>query len=247
MPRKIGILVVNTDVSDFAHRHPFDDVKFARLIHAVRPQWQIIGYPVKDGVFPYDVHACDGFVITGSPASVNGKDAWIEELMAFIRQLDAAGVATVGCCFGHQAIAKALGGTVATNPAGWGFGVSPTAFNVFASWMQPALPVLNLYAAHNEQVTVLPPGAEVLGGDAACPYGAFRIGTTFFTTQYHPEITRDFFEGIIEEYGPHVGAGETKRAQAQMETPTDSLIFAEWMARFLEMPRSAKPNPHPPG
>lgn len=240
MTRQIGILVTNTDESEFAQRHPKDGEKFTRLIQAARPEWRVKVYSVKDGQFPATPHACDGYVITGSPASVNGAAPWIAALMEFIRRLEAAKVPTVGCCFGHQAIAKALGGTVARNAGGWGFGVSPTRFLRHESWMQPDRPELNLYSAHSEQVTALPEGAEVLGGDAFCPVSSFRVGNTFFTTEYHPEMTCDFFVALTKEIEGYVGQDVAARARQQAKTPADGAIFGEWMAKFLEMPRPSR-------
>jgi GMP synthase-like glutamine amidotransferase len=234
---RVGVLVTNTDDSDFAHRHPKDGEKFAKLLNTVRPSWQIKIYQVKDGTFPNRSDECDGYVITGSPASVNAGDRWIEQLLQFIRALYSANLPTVGCCFGHQAIAKALGGEVTRSSKGWGFGVSPTHFTVNKSWMNPESQNLNLYAAHTEQVTRLPAGAEVLGGDNFCPIGSFAIGNTFFTTEYHPEMSSDFFSELVDEYESYIGKDVAERAREQAKTPVDSILFAEWMAKFLEMQR----------
>jgi GMP synthase-like glutamine amidotransferase len=235
--RRIGILVTNTDESAFAQRHPKDGEKFTRLLNSVRPGWEVAVYTVKDGVFPVDIGECDGYVITGSPASVNGSDAWIARLLDLIRELDRARKPAVGCCFGHQAIALALGGKVERNLKGWGFGVAPTHFGRRESWMQPPARTLRLFAAHNEQVTELPAGAVVLGGNDHCPVGSFRVGGHFFTTEYHPEMTPEFLTALAHEIEGYVGSDLAARARAEARQPTDGAVFAEWMARFLEMER----------
>ncbi len=235
----IGILVTNTDNSDFAQKHPDDGEKFTRLLQQVRPEWQYRIYDCTEGVLPASANACDGYVIGGSPASVNDDDAWIGGLLDFIRLLHATKTPAVGCCFGHQAIATALGGTVGKNPGGWGFGVAITNFSEQLHWMQPADKTLNLYAAHGEQVTVLPPEAKVVGGDAFCPTASMVVGKHFFTTEYHPEMTKEFFVELTHAFEKYIGKEIAEVARAQAETPTDGLHFAEWMARFLEMPRTA--------
>ena len=235
--RRIGILVTNTDESDFAGRHPKDGEKFTRLVHSVRPDWEVAVFLVKDGEFPGDGQDCDGYVITGSPASVHDARPWIPRLLDLIRQLDTAQVPTVGACFGHQAIALALGGKVGRNPGGWGFGVASTHFGVRESWMEPWAQTLNLFAAHNEQVTQLPPGAVVMGGSDFCPVGSFRFGHHIFTTEYHPEMTPEFFTALSHEIEPYVGKAIAERAREEAKVKTDGAIFAEWMAKFLEMPR----------
>ena len=76
--------------------------------------------------------------------------------MEFIQDLDRHRTPTVGACFGHQAIAVALGGRVGKNPKGWGLGIAPTRFLRHLRWMDPAHPKLDLYSAHNEQVLEMP-------------------------------------------------------------------------------------------
>jgi GMP synthase-like glutamine amidotransferase len=236
---RIGILVTNTDDSAFARRQPKDGEKFADLIHAVRPGWEIVAYSCIDNVFPARVEDCNGYVITGSPASVNGKEPWIANLLAFIRKLDAARKPTAGACFGHQAIAKALGGEVAKSERGWGFGVAETHFTRHEDWMEPKADRLRLFAAHTEQVTKLPPGAVLLGGDAFCHVGSFKVGEHFFTTEYHPEMTPGFFTALADEFSGAIGQEMATKAQQQAKGQVDNALFAEWMARFFEMDRQA--------
>ena len=76
----LAILMTNTDESAFAQAHPKDGEKFAALIHAVRPDWSCDVFAVKDGVFPDDLAAFDGVMVTGSPASVHDDEPWIGRL-----------------------------------------------------------------------------------------------------------------------------------------------------------------------
>ena len=227
----------NTDVSHFAQQHPLDGEKFTSLIHAVRPDWTVKIYDATQGVLPASPNECDGYVMTGSPASVNEDQPWMVDLFTFIRTLDSAKVPAVGCCFGHQAIAKAMGGQVSRNPGGWSFGTAETHFQKRETWMQPASAALTLFSAHNEQVTVLPKGAVVLGANTFCPAASYHIGTQFFTTQYHPEMTPAFMMALSHEIAPYVGDAMAEDARKQAEGPTHGVEFAEWMACFLELPR----------
>jgi GMP synthase-like glutamine amidotransferase len=233
----IGILVTNTDRSAFAASHPRDGEKFTMLMKAVRPNWNYKAYDCTQGVFPTWPDECDGYIIGGSPSSVNDSDPWIAMLFDFIRKLNAAKIPTVGCCFGHQAIAKALGGTVGKNPGGWGFGVSPTHFTQQFEWMQPQAQVLHLYAAHGEQVLHVPAKARVIGGDDFCPTASLLVGDHFLTTEYHPEMTKDFFVGLTHAFEKYIGRDVAERARLAAERPAEGQHFAEWMARFLEMKR----------
>ena len=231
---RIAVLVTNTDRSDFAARHPRDGEKFRALLRGVRPAWQVSDFDLTLGEFPDSLAGFDGVVIGGSPASVHDSDDWIAGLGPLIRQIVAAGTPVFGACFGHPAIARALGGTVADNPGGWVLGVTTTRITAQAPWMVGPATALRLNAAHTEQVTALPPGAEVLSGNDECPFGTYRIGTSVFATQYHPEMTDDFIAALVEEFGPALSPGLHAKARASLAPPADTALFAEWIARFFE-------------
>jgi GMP synthase-like glutamine amidotransferase len=224
---RIGILVTNTDRSEFAKERPSDGEKFATLLKQVRPDWTYVPVEVKDGEFPKHVFDFDGYVIGGSPSSANDNDTWIKQLLEFIREVDEAKVPTIGICFGHQAIAKALGGEVKKGPDGWGYGVAET-------WFEPLQKSLKLHAAHKEQVVKVPEGAEVIGGNEFCPIGAYAKGKHIFATQYHPELTEEFMVDLTTEMAGVLGESVVQKARSEFKGQTQSVEFAEWMAKFLE-------------
>ena len=80
-------------------------------------QWKL--YVAEKGQFPTEneLKTFHGFYITGSGHSVNDDtQGWIKQLESFIRQAHTLKKPKVfGTCFGHQAIAKALGGKVGSN------------------------------------------------------------------------------------------------------------------------------------
>lgn len=230
----LAILMANTDESDFAAAHPRDGAKFTALIQAVRPDWTTQVFAVKDGEFPTDLTAFDGAMITGSPASVHDKAPWIADLLALIRQMTAARLPLFGACFGHQAIALALGGQVGPNPGGWVFGRTETHVTDPAPWMDPLPQSTGLYAAHVEQVTAMPTDARALTTSPECPVGGFAIGAHVYTTQYHPEMSPAFIAALIEHLKDDKPADVIARARASLDSPADTQPFAESIARFFE-------------
>jgi GMP synthase-like glutamine amidotransferase len=222
----IAILVTNTDESAFAQAHPKDGEKFATLLGAVRRDWRFSVFSVKDGVFPTTLDGVDGVIITGSPASVHNQDAWVGRLMGLIREMVAQGMPLFGACFGHQAIALALGGTVVRNPGGWVLGLVDT--------QMAGLGNVGLYAAHLEQVTVMPEGAKVVGSTPGCAVAAMAMGDRVLTTQYHPEMTHDFIAALVEELATKLPVGVIARARASLGRRADTGRMAAHMVGFLE-------------
>ena len=238
----IAVLLTNNDTSAFAAHFPNDGQKVVQLLQPLRPDWTYEVVPVKDGELPASPADFDGYVITGSPASVNDDSLpWVGPLLDFIRAVDAARQPLIGLCFGHQAVARALGGQVARNAAGWGLGTAPTHWQSTRAWMQPAQSTTTLMAAHNEQVTRMPEGAECLGGSDFCPIGSMQIGQHIWTTQFHPEMPLVFMQALLRYLDDKLDADTLARAHASLQQAADVPLFGQWMAQFIEHARNTRP------
>lgn len=227
----IAILDSNTDDSAFAQRHDTETEKFRKLLGRHRPDWQFTEVDVVAGDLPDGPDAFEGYIVTGSPASVNDPHPWVAGLLDFIRRTASEGAPLYGTCFGHQAIAKALGGTVEKNPQGWEFGRIETV--LIQPWDGATLP-LSLYAAHNEQVTALPPMARQSGETPGCSNAAFAIGRKVWTTQYHPEMTGPFVTALVDEYAPDLPVDVAARARASLAKPADEDAISLSIIAFFE-------------
>lgn len=234
----LGLLVTNTDDSAFAASHPHDSEKFASLIAQVRPDWRVTAFDLPAGQFPTANASCDGWMIGGSPASVHDDLPWIARLLDLIRHLVAQRQPIFAACFGHQAVALALGGQVGRNPDGWKLGLADMNFRQ-NRWL-PKGP-LSQYAAHLEQVTRLPDSAKVLAVSDHCPVASFAIGDHVFTTQYHPEMTYGFIKALVDEIAAKLPAGVADAARASLTRQADTATFAETIARFYETATPARP------
>ncbi|MEM1234684.1 MAG: type 1 glutamine amidotransferase [Pseudomonadota bacterium] len=221
---RIAILMANTDESDFADQHPKDGEKFTALMELARPDWSYPIFSVKDAQFP-TLDQMDGAIITGSPASVQEGLWWMTRLEALVRQMFHSKVPVFGACFGHQIIARALGGRVGDNPQG------PVTGVVTAEYADQTMPV---YASHTEQVIELPAGTETHARAEGCEIAGFRVGTLIETTQYHPEMTSDFFAALLEEYGPDLPEGVVAEARASMSIRPSRARWADHIAAFFE-------------
>lgn len=233
----IAVLDANTDRSAFAARHPDEAGKFGDLMAGVAPDWRFTGFKVDDGVFPGTLAGFDGLVVSGSPASANDPDPWVDRLMDLLRSAHGQGMPMFGACFGHQAIARALGGRVGRNRQGWVLGRAETDNHSPAPWMDQAPAQSAHHAAHTEQVVELPPGARLLGGRADCVAGHLAVGNRVFTTQYHPEITVPFMDDLIGVMVPKLSEVELATARDSMGRSYDHQLFARWIKGFFDQAR----------
>ena len=173
----------------------------------------------------------DGWLITGSRHGAYEDHPWIPPLEALIRQIRDSGRPLIGVCFGHQIIAQALGGTVEKFPGGWAVG---------RQTYQYGGRDVAVNAWHQDQVTTLPEGATVLGGNAFAPHAFLGYGDTIWTCQPHPEFDSAFIDGLLTHRAPgNVPQHLIDGAAERLDQPTDRLEVAEEMARFFMKERVA--------
>jgi GMP synthase-like glutamine amidotransferase len=144
--------------------------------------------------FP-DPTTFDAIVPMGAPWSVYDEEAvgtWVPDELDFLGQAQAAGVPILGICFGGQALAAALGGSVEQGPepeVGWAVVESddPDLIEV-GPWFQ----------FHHDR-WVLPPGAREVARSPLASQ-AFVIGRSL-AVQFHPELTAAMLRGWNDNGG----------------------------------------------
>jgi GMP synthase-like glutamine amidotransferase len=188
---------------------------------------------VVDMDFPPDVHAADGWLITGSRHGVYEDHPFIKPLESFIRDAIAAGVPVVGICFGHQIVAQAMGGRVEKFAGGWSVG--PTDYDFGGE-------TITLNAWHQDQVVEAPPGAQVIAHGPNCAIAGLAYGNRALTIQAHPEFRPDFMQGLMEKRGRGlVPDDRLDAAAARLGRPLGASRIAARIAGFFH-----ENNPHRP-
>lgn len=231
---RLGILQVNHDKSvEVGDVFPDDAHRFRDLFDAREQRFDYRIYMTIGGVLPASVEECDGYLITGSPLSTLDDHPWMPGLMEFIRACDAARKPLIGACFGHQAVALALGGKVAKRRGGYNVGVEETRFSTRKRWMEPERDQIAMYVFHEDEVSALPPDCELTGSTPNCAIAAFAKGDHIMTTQSHPEFTPEFMACVLDHSRDHMAPETYAAARADLSRPTDGAVFARWMTRFL--------------
>lgn len=202
------------------------------LFKQVDKTLEFICYDVEKGDYPRDIDECDAYVTTGSKASASDDLPWIKTLEQFIVQLQANNKKLIAICFGHQLVAKALGGKVETSDKGWGVGVHSSRIINAQPWMQPQLDSYNVVVSHQDQVIQLPDNVILIASNEFCPNAAFQVGA-ILSFQGHPEFSKSFSRALMQQLRPHLGEQVYIQGIKSLEKPTDSLIVAQWMVKFI--------------
>jgi GMP synthase-like glutamine amidotransferase len=202
---------------------------FGRLLG---PDFTVHAYDVQGGAPLPAPDAHPAFLITGSAAGVYEPLPWIAPLLSFLRESKGRSK-LVGICFGHQAMAEALGGRVEKSERGWGIGLQDYELRGRAPWMGESPPAsIAVPVSHQDQVVIPPPGARVLAGNAFTPFGLLEYeDSPSISMQFHPEFEPDYARALIEHRRARVP--DPDKAIASLRRPNDRALVGEWIRRFL--------------
>jgi GMP synthase (glutamine-hydrolysing) len=167
---------------------------FGRVLDA-----EVTTFKLSDGELPPPVSSrawtYDGVVISGSQTSVYDDHEWIHEATDWFRRAHAAGVPTLGVCWGHQFVAQALGGRI-VDMAEYELGYRRITRVGEDDLFEGVPRTFTAFETHSDRVAELPSGTVTL---ARNDFGvqAFRDGAAY-GVQFHPEYDRETAEWVTK-------------------------------------------------
>ncbi len=220
----IGILQPGHAPTNLAHERGDYDQCFRTLLG--EDAFTYIIYDVEAGELPASTAEADGWLITGSRHGAYEDHPWRDPLEDFIRSAYAGGRPLVGICFGHQIIARALGGDVVRADGGWIAGPQ--------TYEGPGGMRFAVNAWHRDQVTKVPVDLEVFLKGEGCPVaGLFQQGRVL-TFQPHPEFSPDYAAALLAERGSALPQPLQAELPARIrDIPLDQEQVANMIRTFL--------------
>ena len=193
----INILLCDTFPGRLPDFIPKYESLFMDLFAGIGEQVTYKIFQTWQGELPQSVNADELYLIPGSLESAYSDKPWVVALLQWIEKAYSRGAKMMGVCFGHQAIALALGGRVRQYEGGYGAGVR--ASHVIDEKMQPYFPeqVMRLLYSHHDQVEALPQEAVLCATSDFCRNESFRIGNQVITFQGHPEFTVSYSHHLL--------------------------------------------------
>lgn len=179
-----------------------------------------------------------GAVITGSHDNVTDNPHYCAELGTWIRQMITYQTPLLGICFGHQIIAKALGGVVDFHPVSLEVGTKE--IQLLETGQKDLLfrgmpDRFKAHIFHSQSIRELPEKAVVLAKNSFEPYQAVRFAPRAWGVQFHPEAD----DAIAKCYLCHLTDDIRKSGQslnqltAQLEKTPYATAVLERFGRIL--------------
>jgi GMP synthase (glutamine-hydrolysing) len=126
----------------------------------------------------------DGFVVTGSRASVYWEREWIGRLKEWVGDAIEAGLPALGVCYGHQLLADVMGGRVESMDD-YEIGYRTVEQDGENRLLDGVDESFTVFTTHSDRVVEAPPGATVFAQNDYGIHG-FRKDRVF-AVQFHPE------------------------------------------------------------
>lgn len=136
----------------------------------------------------------DALVVLGGDMGANdvADHPWLADVMELLRTAVSTAAPTLGICLGGQLLAASIGGRVEPGAAGMEAGVvvvHPRAEAGDDELLADLRWPLRMITMHRDAITALPPDAVWLAESEPYGHQAFRVGSSAWGVQFHPEVS----------------------------------------------------------
>ena len=231
----IGILLTDHVLDDLQPKHGDQDDFYFKIFGEADVNIKLKIYDVTLNNYPSDMDECDGYLITGSKLSVYDDVKWIKDLEQYIRVLNEQKKFLLGVCFGHQLIAKALGGEVSKAKIGWVTGLQSYTFHHNFPWLSDLNQDVKLIHSHQDQITKLPDQATLVASSKNVPIAMYYIDDHIMSIQGHPEFTNEYAYDVVCKRRDIIGEELFRRTEESLLNESSSYLeVTNWWIQFFK-------------
>ena len=230
----IGILLTDHVLEDLQVKHGDQNDFYDKIFSEAGPYIKLKIYDVTANEYPQEIEECDGYLITGSKLSVYDDVQWIRDLENFVCLLNNNKKPLLGICFGHQLIAKALGGEVSKARVGWVLGLQEYVFHNNFPWIENLNENVKLIHSHQDQVIQLPEGTTLVASNDSVPNAMYFIGDHIMSIQGHPEFTNEYAYDVVCKRKDILGEERFQLAEESLlNKQSNYLEVTNWCVNFF--------------
>lgn len=179
----------------------------------------------------------DAVILTGSHSMVSHEELWSLSLEMWLPKLIEDEIPLLAICYGHQLLAKSLGGVSTYHEKGIEIGSVDINLHENSKNDKIFSKLENSFKAHtvhSQTVVELPKNAVRLAFNSHDLNHAFRIGSCAWGVQFHPEFDKNIMNLYIKELAKHKNLDEEKLLSLSEETHTATSILKEFENLYLK-------------
>ena len=178
----------------------------------------------------------DAVILTGSHSMVTHEESWSLEVEKWLPKLIENEVPLLAICYGHQLLAKSLGGVSGYHENGMEIGsvdinLAENAKNdeIFSKLQNS----FKAHTIHSQTVIKLPKNATRLAFNNHDKNHAFRVGNCAWGVQFHPEFDKNIMNLYIKEIAKKKDLDVEKLSSFSENTNVATTILKEFEKLYL--------------
>ena len=178
----------------------------------------------------------DAVILTGSHSMVTHEELWSLEVEKWLPKLIDEDVPLLAICYGHQLLAKSLGGVSGYHENGMEIGSVDINLEENAKNDEIFSKLQNNFKAHtihSQTVIKLPKNARRLAFNSHDKNHAFRVGNCAWGVQFHPEFDKNIMNLYIKEVAKKKDLDVKKLTSFSENTNVATIILKEFERLFL--------------